>query len=203
MSSPQSGGNVKPGSEQAPRQPSEWVVVFGVAYPATVILIEFVRHDFDAMPTYWYALAGLVPASNLVVWINLRDGASIGVKSLAFANGVAIAIAGFLAIVAYFYTFYYLVPILIWNAIVGIIFGLGILPIPPIAAFLCTLRLRLALCEGDTDGTSFRSLLRGFAAGSAMLLTLYVAPSAASRLGIPWAANSADVATTSTNVGRR
>jgi hypothetical protein len=173
-------------AEQAPRRPGEWLIVVGVAYPAAVIAIELIWHMcakavFDPMPTYWHvAAASLVPACNLLVWTNLRDGAPLGIKSLAFANGVAIAIAGFYALL-----FLPILPI----ALLALLIGIGILPMAPLAAFLCALRLRFALRERDTSRTSYRALLGGVAVGFALLLVLDV-PSAATRLGIQWAASS-------------
>jgi hypothetical protein len=64
---------------------------------------------------------------------------------------------------------------------------IGALPMAPLVSFLCTLRLRFALRERDT--ASYRPLLGGLAAGFAVLLVLDV-PSAATRLGIQWAASS-------------
>ncbi|HKA82010.1 MAG TPA: VIT domain-containing protein [Xanthobacteraceae bacterium] len=168
------------------QQPGEWLIVFGVAYPAAVLVIELLWHIcasaiFDPIPTYWHAVAvGLVPICNLVVWMNLRDGAPLGIRSLAFANGVGMAIAGFYALL-----FLPILPL----ALLGLLIGIGILPLAPLVAFLCALRLRFALQERDTGRTSYRSLLGGVAVGFAFLLVLDV-PSAATRLGIQWAASS-------------
>ena len=69
------------------------MLVFGVVYPAAVIWMELVTHFcaqvfFDPMPTYGYvAAAALVPASNLLVWKQLRGHGVRHAQWLAFANG--------------------------------------------------------------------------------------------------------------------
>jgi Vault protein inter-alpha-trypsin domain len=181
-----SGVKFEPVHAHAPRPPSEWLVVLGVAFPAFVIVIEFssrmcANSFFDPMPTYGHVLvASLVPASNLLVWTSLRDGAPLGVKWLAFANGVAIAIAGCYALL-----FLPLLPI----SILALVVVIGLLPMAPLVSFVCTLRLRFALRERDKDRTSYRSLVAGLAAGFAVLLVLDIPP-AATRLGIQWATSS-------------
>ncbi len=131
-------------AREPPRRPSQWLLVFGVAFPAVVIAIELASRMcaeafFDPMPTYGHvAAASLVPAGNLLVWSSLRDGAPLGVKWLAFANGVAMAIAGCYALL-----FLPLLPI----SILALVVVIGVLPMAPLVSFLCTLRLRFALRE--------------------------------------------------------
>jgi Vault protein inter-alpha-trypsin domain len=173
-------------ARKPPRPPGEWIVIVGVAYPAIVILLELVWHMcaealFDPLPTHWHALAaGFVPAGNLLVWMCLRDGPPRSTKWLAFVNGVAIAIAFFYALL-----FLPILPL----ALLGIIFGLGLLPLAPLASFVCALRLRAAIHDRNGERPSYRALLGGIAAGSALLLALDI-PSAATRLGIQRAASS-------------
>src|ERR1700682_293955 len=115
----------EPIAERLPVTPSEWILVLGVIYPAVVIALELASRMcteafFDPIPTYWHALVVcFVPGSNLLTWKHLRDGTRRNTKWLALANGGAIAIAGFYALI-----FLPLVPI----AIVGIVFGIGLLP---------------------------------------------------------------------------
>ena len=58
------------------------MLIFGVIYPALVIAFELATRRcaqtfFDPMPTYWHVLAvGFVPASNLAVWMHLRNGSA-------------------------------------------------------------------------------------------------------------------------------
>src|SRR5215510_255721 len=112
----------------------ELMLLFGVIYPAAVIGIELAwglcsRTFFDPMPTYWHAaVIAFVPASNLLIWTHLQFGKSWNVKWLAFANGGAIAIAGF-----YTLLFLPLLPM----AIIGILFVIGLLPLAPLVSFVC------------------------------------------------------------------
>jgi hypothetical protein len=133
------------------------------------------------MPTYGHALAaGFVPASNFVVWMHLRSGSPRNVKLLAFANGAAIAIAGFYALL-----FLPLLPL----ALIAIVFAIGALPLAPLVVFACSLKLRGGLRARHQDRGLRGALLGGLAAGLGVLLALDIAP-AATRLGIQWAASS-------------
>jgi hypothetical protein len=166
--------------------PGEWMLVFGVIFPAVVIGLELISHMcadafFDPMPTYWHVAAvSLVPASNLLVWHHLQDETRGTPKWFAFANGVAIAIAGFYALL-----FLPLLPL----ALVGIIVGIGFLPLAPLASFVCALKLGVAIHDRPHDRPVIWPLIAGLGAGLALLLALDVPP-AATRLGLQWAASS-------------
>jgi hypothetical protein len=79
-------------------------LIFGVMYPAAVVVIELVsgicaRSLFDPMPTAWHVLAVCgVPASNLLLVLHLRDRRPWSARWVAFANGGAIAVAAFYAL---------------------------------------------------------------------------------------------------------
>jgi hypothetical protein len=98
------GVKFEPVPQRAVRRPGDGMLLLGVIYPALVVAFELATRwctqtFFDPMPTYWHALAaGFVPASNLAVWIHLRSRGPRNMKLLAFANGAAIAIAGFYAL---------------------------------------------------------------------------------------------------------
>ena len=102
--STQIGVTFQPVAEPAMRVPGQGSLIFGVIFPAVVIGLELISHMcadafFDPMPTYWHVAAvSLVPASNLLVWHHLQDETRRTPKWFAFANGVAIAIAGFYAL---------------------------------------------------------------------------------------------------------
>ena len=96
------------------------------------------------MPTFWHvAVVRLVPASNLLLWLricrNARRGSAVW---LAFANGAAIAIAALYALL-----FLPLLPI----AVVGVMFGIGLLPFAPLASFVSALRLRSGFARPAAD----------------------------------------------------
>jgi hypothetical protein len=166
--------------------PGMWHFLLGVICPAAVIVIEFATRMcaealFDPMPTPWHTLAiSLVPASNWLVWRQLRDGVIANVKGLAVANGAAIAIAGLYALL-----FLPLVPL----ALVAIIFGIGLLPLAPLASFVSALALRRSFLQTHKGRPCNRQVLGGLLAGLALLLALDIPP-AATRLGVQWASSS-------------
>ena len=168
-----------------PKAPSPWIIVLGVIYPISVITIELVTRMcaeslFDPMPTHWHTVAiALVPASNLLLWNGVRHGPASSVSWLAFANGAAIAIAGF-----YTLLFLPLLPI----TILGVLIGIGLLPLAPLVSFVCALKLRAALRRKYPASASKWPLFGGVAAGIVVLLALDV-PAAATRLGVQLAAS--------------
>jgi Vault protein inter-alpha-trypsin domain len=187
MSNPQSkmiGVKFEPVPARPFRAPGEWMLALGVLYPAAVIGLELVGHMcaqafFDPVPTFGHAVAVLlVPAGNMLVWWHL-PGSPRNARWLAFANGVAIAIAGFYALL--------FLPVLPM-AVVGLVFGIGLLPLAPLVSFVCALKLRLAIFDRYEQST-IRPLFAGLAAGLALLFALDL-PAAATRHGIQLAASS-------------
>ena len=87
-----SGVKFEPVRTHTLRTPGAGVFIFGVAYPAIVIVIELASRMcaealFDPMPTYGHVLAAsLVPAGNLLVWRYLQDDTPRGTRWLAFAQ---------------------------------------------------------------------------------------------------------------------
>src|SRR5262245_1021281 len=166
--------------------PGAWILVFGVIYPGVVIAIELVTRMcaeslFDPMPTYWHTLAvALVPAGNLLLWMRSSNDAARRIAWLQFANGVAIAVAGF-------YTLLFL-PLLA-TAILIAVFGIGLLPLAPLVSFVCAIYLRWSFRRRCGRNIAKWPWLGGIASGLVLLLALDI-PSAATRLGIQWAASS-------------
>jgi hypothetical protein len=160
--------------------PGELMLAFGVAFPAAIIAVELAGHlcaqtFFDPLPTVWHAVAAaMVPAGNLWIWYHLQNGGFGPLKWLAFANGVAIAIAGF-----YAFLFLPLLPL----AIVGIIVLIGLMPLAPLVSFICALKLRTQFSARNTKEPCRGAFIGGLAAGLAFLAALDV-PAAATRLGI-------------------
>src|SRR6202049_2113018 len=89
------GGKFEPVPEHINVAPGEWILAFGVLTPAAAIALELLpricaQAFFDPLPTYWHALAvAMVPAGNLLVWINLQNGRGGFFKVLGFAHGGA------------------------------------------------------------------------------------------------------------------
>src|SRR5262249_47370092 len=83
----------EPVPESTTAAPGAWMLVFGVLYPAAVIGIELVTHMcarafFDPIPTWGHAAAAaFVPASNLLIWTQLRIPTVRHARGLAFASG--------------------------------------------------------------------------------------------------------------------
>jgi hypothetical protein len=181
-----SGVRFEPVRAPALQTPGAGIIIFGVVYPAVVIVIELASRMcaeafFDPMPTYGHVLAaGLVPAGNLLVWRHLQDDTPRSTRWLAFANGAVVAIAGL-----YMLLFLPLLPL----ALLGIVFGIGLLPLAPLASFVCALKLRAAIRDRQSGPPSYRPLIGGIVAGFALLFALDI-PSAATWLGIQWAASS-------------
>jgi Vault protein inter-alpha-trypsin domain len=168
------------------RTPGGALLIFGVIYPAGVIALEVVSHMcadafFDPMPTWWHVLAAaLVPASNLLVWTYLQNTGARCHPGMAFANGVAIAIAGFYALL-----FLPLLPL----ALLAIIVLVGFAPLAPLSSLICALRLWAVLHDRPKDRSSWAPLVGGVAAGLAALIVLDL-PGAATRHGIQLASSS-------------
>jgi hypothetical protein len=169
----------------------------GVIWPAAVIAIELATRMcaeafFDPMPTLWHALAvALVPASNLLLWLRLRQlsvasqstdpgGARSADRWLVFGAGAAIAIAGFYALI--------FLPVLPM-AIIAIVMVIGLLPMAPFMSFVVAVQLSSQLRARLAPVKLGRLLAGGIVAGLALLLALDV-PAAATRLGLQWASST-------------
>ena len=175
----------EPVLDKRPRPPGEGLLIFGVIYPAGVIGLELVSHMcadafFDPMPTWWHVLAAaFVPASNLLVWLYLQNTDTRCHPGLVFANGAAIAIAGFYALL-----FLPLLPI----AILAIIVLVGFAPLAPLSSLICAVKLWAALHDRPKNRRSWHPLVGGVVAGLALLIALDV-PGAATRHGLQLAAS--------------
>jgi hypothetical protein len=164
-------------------RPGDGLFLVGVAYPAVVVLIELLSRFcatslFDPMPTWGHVAAvSFVPASNLLLWTQLRRATLRHPKWLAFISGTAIAIGAFYALL-----FLPLFPL----AVVAILVVIGLLPLAPLAAFASAVVLYRTLRARCETPHLARALIGGLAVGVALLLILDV-PVAATRLGIQWA----------------
>lgn len=165
-------------------------LLFGVLYPASVVAIELIWRIcadslFDPMPTAWHATAViLVPLANLLAVVVLTKRAHLSLPHVAVVNGAAIAVAAFYALL-----FLPLYPL----AIIAIPMGLGLLPLAPLSSFISALLLRRAISReagaaGPGAAGTGRRLALGLVGGLAVLLALDM-PSAATRLGLGWAAS--------------
>src|SRR5215831_14239309 len=165
--------------------PGTMMLLFGVLYPAAVIAIELITHMcarafFDPIPSWGHAAAAaFVPASNLLIWTQLRNPMVRHARWLAFASGAAIAIGSLYALL-----FLPLLPL----AVVGILVVVGILPLAPLVALVCAVMLRRALARRHDRWSLTRPLLGGIAAGVVLLVALDL-PGTMTRLGMQWVAS--------------
>jgi hypothetical protein len=173
-----------------PRQPQNrrWLLLgAGVIYPAAVIVFELstrfcAQALFDPMPTPWHALAvSFAPACNLLIWLRLYSGKNVGSKWLAACSGAAIAIGGFYALL--------FAPLLPLAILAIMLYGIGLLPLAPIAAFCGALLLRRSFVKAAVSHSHARHFWGGLAAGLALLLVLDVTPTA-TRYGLQLATSS-------------
>jgi hypothetical protein len=165
------------------------LLIFGTIHPAGVILFELASRMcaedfFDPMPTLWHAaVIALVPAANLLLWLRLQKDSHTSAPSprmLAFANGAALAVGGFYSLI-----FLPITPL----ALLGLIFGIGLLPLAPAAAFISAIVMRARLRRRWPRPRFDRALWGGFASGL-LLLVLPDVPMAITRLGMHWADSS-------------
>jgi hypothetical protein len=169
------------------------ILIFGVILPAAAFGIELITHMcgrtfFDPIPTVWHCiLAGFVPLSSLLVWLAIKRNKYSYIRILGFVNAVAIGIS-------FFYTLLYL-PLLPLAAIAILIYGLGLLPMAPLAAFTNALILRRRLRKASQSLGCAKAfgLWRGVALGIGLLIIIEM-PSAITRLGLEMAKSESPAA---------
>lgn len=165
-------------------------LVLGVLIPVAVIVIECMTRMcastfFDPLPTPWHvAVALTVPLANAAVWAALR-GSHSSVRpprpfplALGIANGFAIA-------ASLYYTFLFL-PLLPFALVAVILYGMGLLPMAPLLAFITAVRLRLYMPEPISprdNSPQSPGLWRGIAVG-AVAVGAIVAPSVLTSHGL-------------------
>ncbi len=120
---------------------SLWIL--GIVLPAVTLLLEVGWHLcagvelFDPIPTWWHvALIALVPAVNFATWRAIRGNRSRWFVPLAHGNAIAIGVGG-----VYTVMFLPLTPF----AVIGILFGVGLLALAPLLSFIALLSARGAL----------------------------------------------------------
>jgi hypothetical protein len=123
-------------------------LIFGVLLPLATIGIELVsqlcaENIFDPLPTPLHlVLVALVPACNLWVWCSFTRSHTRH-RRLAFANGLAIAVAALYSVL--------FLPLLPVSTVAIAYFGLGLLPWSPPLALIAALCLRAHLKREATE----------------------------------------------------
>ena len=171
-------------------QPRDRHLWLGAIFPAVVILIELVSRVcangiFDPMPTAGHALiVAFVPLMNFIVWSRLASASASETRWLMTGIGAAVMISA-----CYCLLFLPILPL----ALVAIIaFGIGLLPFGPLAAFVSSFNLLVAINGSDRARNLHRFGLAGFLLGLIGLVAIET-PMVATRIGVQWA-GSADPA---------
>jgi hypothetical protein len=166
------------------------LVACGVFWPLATLAVEITTRMcaqalFDPIPTIWHVLAIVgVAGCNLVVWLHLyHHSARLGGGWLAGLSGAAMAVSGFYALL--------FAPVTPLAVLAILAYGIGLLPLGPLASLLASIVLARRLWTTGTAPASWRPLGWGLAVGVLGLLALDVSP-AATRLGITWAASADD-----------
>ncbi len=181
---PVSGGGAPPVEH---RQPGMAILICGVIWPAAVIAIELATRLcadalFDPVPTAWHVLAvSFVPAMNWAVWARFAKATAREERWLMFGTGAALAIAGCYALL--------FLPVAPYAVVGIVIYGVGLLPLGPLAAFVSALRMFLLLAGSAKAMRLRRTGAAGAVLGLAALMATEI-PMVATRTGIDWAASS-------------
>ncbi len=164
--------------------PRPWfVMLFGILLPAFTVGYEAIahfcaQHFFDPVPTPWHvAVTAFVPATNLGIWWAVRRPGRRFLRLLGVANGAALGIALYYALV-----FLPLAPL----ALIACLAGVGFLPLSPALSFAAGLVCRRALAGREPAGVAPRGLWTGMALGVLAVLAAN-APSTSTRIGLAMA----------------
>ncbi len=152
---------------------SAGLVIFGMILPVVALIFEMSTRlcagvFFDPLPSWLHVgFVLLVPAVNLAAWRTLLDSDRAVPRWLWLANGAASGVSLIYAI--------FFLPLSPF-ALVGILyFGMGLLPLAPLLALICTLQLRKQLKRRQL--LREESVLRGWgwALSGPLLLLLVLA----------------------------
>lgn len=167
-----------------------WWFAAAVVLPSVTLFAELITGVcagafFDPLPTWWHVLlVAAVPGANLLAWDALRRGRADRQVLLGWANGVAVGICSFYAIL--------FVPLMLPGLCAVILFGWGLLPLAPLLALIATLALRprIRRLGGGSAPASLRGLWRGIALAWLVILTMDL-PVLWTRVGLQMAAGDA------------
>ncbi|MFH1024769.1 MAG: VIT domain-containing protein [Planctomycetota bacterium] len=172
----------------AKRVPKVFVLLFGVLLPFLTLGIEYGTHMcagtfFDPIPTIWHVfLVGLVPVTNLIIWMYAWREKSPRLSTLGLVNGIAIG-------TSFFYTILFL-PLVPMSVIAIMFMGMGLLSLTPILSFVATILSRRLLKQ--ISSTVAPQGIPGLWWGiciSIGLLMLFEMPKTLTRLGMEMAAS--------------
>jgi len=119
------------------------IITFGIVLPVVALSVEWIFHlcagvFFDPIPTLPATLAvALVPISNTLALIALKKRREDLYKLCGIMNGVAFCVTIFFAVL--------FLPLLPFSLLALIVFGIGLLPLSPLLAFIVTWNVRKKL----------------------------------------------------------
>lgn len=193
----QAGEPVRPPvSEPPPGSPANnsdkgvgmgFLFLFGVVLPLITLGVELVTAMcattfFDPIPTLFHTLlVALVPVVNFLTWTALRSGRVEKRTALGWANGVAVGVGIFYALL--------FLPLFPVSAIAIIFMGMGFLSLTPLLALISTLLLRNRLrSAGNQPDAKLGGFWRGMAIGLVAIFILN-APIWITCISLKWAAS--------------
>lgn len=148
------------------------IVAFGILLPAITLAVEAIFHlcggvFFDPIPTAaHYIFVGVVPAINCVLLLAVCSKQISHPRWLAVVGGISLGITFLYAL-----AFAPLIPMAVAGVLLG---GLGLLPLSPLFAFICTYCLVVALNRKVSNVKTFfpsRYALVGLTAAFALLIS--------------------------------
>jgi hypothetical protein len=180
-------------SRSSESRPGYALLILGVILPALTLLIELATHMcagafFDPVPSVWHTvLVALVPLANGFAWLSLRKGRTAHLSKCGLANGLALAVAAYYAVI--------FLPLVLPGLVAVVFFGWGLLPLAPLFAFIATIVLRGKLRRSWAHEAVFRlpGLWTGFVLGLVSLSALEL-PDAATRIALQLAASDSAAA---------
>lgn len=162
-----------PVAKPAYRRPGWLLLFFGVVLPVITLGLEFLTGAcaavfFDPLPNWGNVLlVAAVPLANFLVWRALRSEMLSRRDRLGLLNGVALGVAFVYSLL--------LLPLAPFAAIGVLYFGLGLIPLAPLPAFVTALILRRRLrLSGDAQPPRLHGTWSGAALGIAALMACYL-----------------------------
>ena len=162
-------------------RPGWLLLILGIIYPSGVILFEWISRFcagifFDPLPTPGHLLLVLlVPVANGLLWWHLREERWRSLQLLHWMSSVAIGVAIYYSLI-----FLPLVPL---GVIAVMFYGVGLLPLAPIAALVVAVILYKRFTRHHSQEMSSTSWWKGAGIG-VLLLVLLDIPAATTTWGV-------------------
>ena len=149
------------------------LVFLGILVPAAALLLELVTHIwsevfFDPIPTWFHVLAiALVPAANAYALFAWKKGGSSRMRRAAWLNAITFGVTSFYAVC--------FLPVVPYAAVAILAFGLGLLPLSPLASIFAALKLwHLLRLRAGHEGVMLPGIATGWVAAVALLIAVEI-----------------------------